>query len=62
MIFESITDFYDSGGELLLNTDNVIADTMIMPDDDEVVITIKELLNTRIRPAVQVRLVGRVAF
>uniref|UniRef100_A0A1D2AA69 Scaffold protein Nfu/NifU N-terminal domain-containing protein n=2 Tax=Auxenochlorella protothecoides TaxID=3075 RepID=A0A1D2AA69_AUXPR len=53
-IFAAITDFYSSGKPVLLeggaveNLDNVIND-----DDDEVVAMIKELLETRIRPAVQ---------
>ena len=33
--------------------DAVVSDTTILDDDDEVVAMIKELLETRIRPAVQ---------
>jgi hypothetical protein len=55
IVIGSITEFYDSGKDLLLDTRNVVgSDTMILPGDDEVVATIKEILNSRIRPAVQV--------
>lgn len=53
-IFAAITEFYDSGepvlydGAVAENRDNVILD-----DDSETVAMIKELLETRIRPAVQ---------
>jgi len=51
-IFSAIMDFYSSGKPALLDTPEV-TDTTIFEDDDEVVAMIKELLETRIRPAVQ---------
>ncbi|CAL9150436.1 unnamed protein product [Musa hybrid cultivar] len=53
-IFAAIMDFYSSGKPLLLDS-NVAAymDTAIHEDDSEIVAMIKELLETRIRPAVQ---------
>ncbi|XP_009386746.2 nifU-like protein 4, mitochondrial isoform X1 [Musa acuminata AAA Group] len=53
-IFAAIMDFYSSGKPLFLES-NVAAsmDTAIHEDDSEIVAMIKELLETRIRPAVQ---------
>nr|XP_010909655.1 nifU-like protein 4, mitochondrial [Elaeis guineensis] len=53
-IFAAIMDFYSSGKPLFLDS-NVAAsmDTAIHEDDSEIVAMIKELLETRIRPAVQ---------
>ena len=51
-IFGAIMDFYATG-EPTLRDAPVITDTTILDDDDEVVAMIKELLETRIRPAVQ---------
>ncbi|XP_042441897.1 nifU-like protein 4, mitochondrial [Zingiber officinale] len=53
-IFAAIMDFYSSGKPLFLDS-NVVAsmDTAILEDDSEIVAMIKELLETRIRPAVQ---------
>ncbi|WOL05999.1 nifU-like protein 4, mitochondrial isoform X2 [Canna indica] len=53
-IFAAIMDFYSSGKPLFLDS-NVAAsmDTAIQEDDSEIVAMIKELLETRIRPAVQ---------
>ncbi|XP_072998173.1 nifU-like protein 4, mitochondrial [Typha latifolia] len=53
-IFAAIMDFYSSGKSLFLDS-NVAAsmDTAIHEDDSEIVAMIKELLETRIRPAVQ---------
>jgi len=48
----AIMDFYATG-ELVMTDAPQITDTTIMDDDDEVVAMIKELLETRIRPAVQ---------
>jgi len=45
-------DHYDSG-ELAVTSTPLITDTTILDDDDEVVAMIKELLEQRIRPAVQ---------
>ncbi|CAL9074581.1 unnamed protein product [Musa textilis] len=53
-IFAVIMDFYSSGKPLFIDS-NVAAsmDTAIHEDDSEIVAMIKELLETRIRPAVQ---------
>ena len=51
-IFSAIMDFYGSGQPALRDQPE-ITDTTILDDDDEVVAMIKELLETRIRPAVQ---------
>ena len=50
-IFSAIMDFYGSG-QPALREQPEITDTTIFDDDDEVVAMIKELLETRIRPAV----------
>lgn len=54
-IFAAITEFYASNEPALYNVelDPTSADHTITEDDDEVVAMIKELLETRIRPAVQ---------
>ncbi|KAI4339288.1 hypothetical protein MLD38_024248 [Melastoma candidum] len=53
-IFAVIMDFYSSGQPLFLDSKTASAmDTAIQEDDSETVAMIKELLETRIRPAVQ---------
>ncbi|KAM6584248.1 hypothetical protein CsatB_011250 [Cannabis sativa] len=53
-IFAAIMDFYSSGQPLFLDSQTAAAkDTAIHEDDSETVAMIKELLETRIRPAVQ---------
>ncbi|EPS69926.1 hypothetical protein M569_04839, partial [Genlisea aurea] len=53
-IFAAIMDFYSSGQPLLLDPAAASSmDTAIREDDSETVAMIKELLETRIRPAVQ---------
>ncbi|XVE99069.1 hypothetical protein REPUB_Repub03eG0165100 [Reevesia pubescens] len=53
-IFAAIMDFYSSGQPLFLDLETTAAkDTAIHEDDSETVAMIKELLETRIRPAVQ---------
>ncbi|KAE8021966.1 hypothetical protein FH972_007809 [Carpinus fangiana] len=53
-IFAAIMDFYSSGQPLFLDSKTAAAmDTAIGEDDSETVAMIKELLETRIRPAVQ---------
>lgn len=53
-IFAAIMDFYSSGKPLFLDSSTAAAmDTAIHEDDSEIVAMIKELLETRIRPAVQ---------
>jgi len=51
-IFSAIMDHYASGKPAVTEFSEV-TDTTIFDDDDEVVAMIKELLETRIRPAVQ---------
>ncbi|GLT93337.1 hypothetical protein SLE2022_111350 [Rubroshorea leprosula] len=53
-IFAAIMDFYSSGQQLFLDSKTAAArDTAIREDDSETVAMIKELLETRILPAVQ---------
>jgi len=52
LIFGKIMDHYASGKPTLVSSPE-ITDTTILEDDDEVVAMIKELLESRIRPAVQ---------
>lgn len=53
-IFAAIMDFYSSGNPLFLDATTAASmDTAIHEDDSEIVAMIKELLETRIRPAVQ---------
>ncbi|KAF0926474.1 hypothetical protein E2562_025316 [Oryza meyeriana var. granulata] len=53
-IFAAIMDFYSSGQPLFLDSSTAASmDTAIHEDDSEIVAMIKELLETRIRPAVQ---------
>ena len=52
LTFSAIMDFYASGQPVLLEAP-IVTDTTILDTDDEVVAMIKELLETRIRPAVQ---------
>lgn len=54
-IYGAITDHFTSGASLF-NSDaemSVPSDTMIQPGDDETVVMIKELLESRIRPTIQ---------
>ena len=52
LIFSSLMDHYASGQPALTKT-APITDTTILEDDDEVVAMIKEILEARVRPAVQ---------
>lgn len=53
-IFAAVMDFYSSGQPLFYDSNmGASKDTAITEDDDETVAMIKELLETRIRPAVQ---------
>lgn len=52
LVFSAIMDHYASGKPALTSTPE-ITDTTILEDDDEIVAMIKELLESRIRPAVQ---------
>ena len=51
-IFSTLMDFFDSNKPVLVD-EPIISDTTILDDDDEVVAMIKELIETRVRPAVQ---------
>ena len=51
-IFSTLMDFFDSNQPVLLDAP-LITDTTILEDDDEIVAMIKELIESRIRPAVQ---------
>ena len=51
-IFACMMDFFDSKQPILLDQP-LITDTTILDDDDEIVAMIKELIEQRIRPAVQ---------
>lgn len=51
-VFSSIMDFYNTGKPVLLSSPE-ITDTTILEDDDEIVAMIKEILEVKIRPAVQ---------
>ena len=54
-VFAAITEFYAAGEPVMYDAvaDSTSADHFITEDDDEIVAMIKELLETRIRPAVQ---------
>jgi len=51
-VFSKILDFFAEGKPAVLDAPPV-SDTTILDTDDEIVATIKELLETRIRPSVQ---------
>uniref|UniRef100_A0A1I8C1F1 NFU1 iron-sulfur cluster scaffold homolog, mitochondrial n=1 Tax=Meloidogyne hapla TaxID=6305 RepID=A0A1I8C1F1_MELHA len=57
LIFAAIMDHLQNGKPIIIenNLNNNVgpSDTAILPEDDEVVATIKELLETRIKPMVQ---------
>lgn len=52
-VFSVIMDHYAQNENAALLSEPLVTDTTILEDDDEVVAMIKELLETRIRPAVQ---------
>lgn len=53
-VFAAIMDHFASGEPIFTDADTLAhSDTAIHPDDDEVVAMIKELLETRVRPAVK---------
>jgi Fe-S cluster biogenesis protein NfuA len=52
-VFAGIMDHYTSGDPLFTDPSSRASDTAISEDDSEIVAMIKELLETRIRPAVQ---------
>ena len=53
-IFSAILDWYSSGTPAVVaQEEGRVSDTAILDTDNEVVATIKELMETRIRPAVQ---------
>jgi Fe-S cluster biogenesis protein NfuA len=53
-IYAAIMDFYSSKKPVINeNVESIARDTEILPEDDEVVATIKELIDSRIRPTIQ---------
>ncbi|KAI8338011.1 scaffold protein Nfu/NifU N terminal-domain-containing protein [Chlamydoabsidia padenii] len=53
-IYAAIMDHFSSGQPIMYDENDLMAsDTAIHPDDSEEVMMIKELLDTRIRPAIQ---------
>lgn len=52
-LFAVIMDFFASGLPIVHKSAQVNSDTQIEDDDDEIVVMIKELLDTKIRPTVQ---------
>lgn len=52
LIYSQLLEFFSSG-EPVIYPNDYISDTTVLESDSEVVATIKELLETRIRPAVQ---------
>ena len=52
-VFQAIENFYQSGQPILLENTKKSNDTDVNEEDDEVVVAIKELLESRIRPMVQ---------
>lgn len=62
-IFAAIMDFYTSEQPLIMDTSPApFKDTIIHEDDSETVSMIKELLETRIRPAIQDDGVGDIEY
>lgn len=52
-IMDAFNEMETKGTPIIIETEPKPTDTQIQPEDDEVVAMIKELLETRIRPAVQ---------
>ncbi|KAL3911351.1 MAG: hypothetical protein SGARI_001686, partial [Bacillariaceae sp.] len=52
-IFSTLMDFFENPDNKVLLDQPLITDTTILDDDDEIVAMIKELIEDRIRPAVQ---------
>jgi len=52
-IFSVLMDFFDNPDYKVLLEQPLITDTTVLDDDDEIVAMIKELIEDRIRPAVQ---------
>jgi len=52
-IFEAISNFFESGRPILALDAEQSQDTIVNEEDDEVIIAIKEILETKIRPMVQ---------
>jgi len=52
-IFSVLMDFFDTPDYQVLLEQPLITDTTVLDDDDEIVAMIKELIEDRIRPAVQ---------
>lgn len=52
-LFSKILDFYALGKDAVEEKGHGVSDTTVLDTDDEVVATIKELIETRVRPSVQ---------
>ena len=52
-VFSALLDFYASEKSIIEEHNNELSDTAILDTDDEIIATIKELMETRVRPAVQ---------
>ncbi|KAK9479158.1 scaffold protein Nfu/NifU N terminal-domain-containing protein [Lipomyces japonicus] len=52
-VFSLLTEFLSTGAKILLEDTQINEDTMPQEDDSEIVSMIKELIDTRIRPAIQ---------
>ena len=52
-IFSTILDFFAEDQPVMISSSGELSDTAILDTDDEIVATIKELMETRIRPSVQ---------
>jgi hypothetical protein len=53
MMFSRIMDFYAEELPVINDETTTVSDTTILDTDDEIVATIKELIETRVRPSVQ---------
>jgi len=51
-VFSAILDFFAEGKEVV-QENPLVSDTTVLDDDNEVVATIKELIESRVRPSVQ---------
>lgn len=52
-VFSQVLDFFSEDENVVVENNSAISDTSILDTDDEVVATIKELIETRVRPSVQ---------
>ncbi|KAJ1442875.1 scaffold protein Nfu/NifU N terminal-domain-containing protein [Ochromonadaceae sp. CCMP2298] len=52
-LFSAIMDFYADGKRVMVEGGIEVSDTTVLDTDDEIVATIKELIESRVRPSVQ---------